>query len=186
MISCTLTTALFALFATAVPVFGDSPLIREWSGLQEQRDKALATAADTINHNYKAAVEALLRRATQSNDLEAAQVLRAEIAKLGGDVLGKEGQAQGTAADALTNQLVNTKWIWYSGETLTFLPDGKAKWSLGDALWPWKITNAGRRVIEGVNMSRGTKFTITFDHNLKTGAIEGDGGTRKTGNITGQ
>ena len=67
-------------------------------------------------------------------------------------------------AEALTKRLIGTKWVWFGGETITFLADGKAEWSTGKQIWPWKVTSVGLRVIEGMNMARTTKFTITFEH----------------------
>ena len=45
---------------------------RELERLTQERDKALAAAAEPIQRRYKAALEPLLRKATQANDLEMA------------------------------------------------------------------------------------------------------------------
>jgi hypothetical protein len=78
------------------------------------------------------------------------------------------------------------KWTWFGNETLTFLPDGKAKWKDGEDLWPWKVTSASRRVIASEHGLKGRKFTITFDREMKTGIIEGDMATRKTEILTAE
>src|SRR4051812_21608509 len=175
---------LFIVLALTGLARAESPFVREMTQLQQQRDTALAAAEDPIRRNYRTGLEALLRRATQASDLQAVALLRVELEKAGGTpavAASQPGQpVSGAAADILTNRLVNTKWVWFGKETLTLLPDGKAEWSTGKQIWPWKVTSAGRRAIEGVNMARNQKFTITFEHDLKTGVIESDGHKRAT------
>jgi hypothetical protein len=167
---------LFILVAMAAHANAESPFVREMTQLQQQRDAALG--------NYRTGLEALLRRASQANDLQAVGLLRAELEKAGGPaaaaVAPSSQPANAAAVDVLTSRLVNTKWVWFGRETLTLLPDGKAEWSTGKQIWPWKVTSVGRRTIEGVNMARNNKFTITFEHDLKTGVIESEGHKRAT------
>jgi hypothetical protein len=166
----------------------ESPFVREWTQLQQQRDKALEAADAPIRRSYRQGVETLLRRATQANDLEAVGVLRKELETLGGpEPLGgaTETTATASAADEFAKRLIGTKWVYFGKETLTLLADGKAEWSTGKQIWPWKVSSVGRRIIEGENMAKGAKFTITFDHDLKTGTIEGEGPVRKTHLVEG-
>jgi hypothetical protein len=52
---------------------------REFQRLTLDRERALSAAVDPINRRYKAALEALMRRATQANDLETALKLKQAI-----------------------------------------------------------------------------------------------------------
>ena len=176
-----------AILATAIiPLHAEPPLERDLKQLQEQREKALAAAAEPVNRRYLAALEALQRRATQTNDLETAIKIKEELQKLGA-AAPAANDTSGVTVESLTNRLIGTKWIWFGKETLTLLADGKAQWSSGRDPWPWKVTSAGRRVIEGENVVKKNKFTITFDRDLKTGTIAGqDGNPRQTRNITNE
>lgn len=166
----------------------ESPFVRELTQLQQQRDRELAAAEDLVRRNYRQGIETLLRRATEANDLEAVSMLRTELQKLGGVDLSRQAtptQAS-SGAEALASRLIGTKWVWFGGETITFLADGKAEWSTGKQIWPWKVTSVGLRVIEGVNMAKSAKFTITFEHDLQTGTIkEGATAVRRTHIIPG-
>ena len=57
---------------------------RELIQIAGQRDQALAAVAEPVNRRYKENLEALLRRATQANDLDAALKIRQAIANLSG------------------------------------------------------------------------------------------------------
>ena len=89
-----------------------------------------------------------------------------------------------TQNSAVRRRLLNTKWKWWEDQTLTFLADGKAKWSGGGEPWPWKVDDVERRVISAENKDRKRTFTITFDSDFKTGVILGDEGQRTTKNVT--
>jgi hypothetical protein len=71
-----LTSIAAALVATSVPILAASPIEQEFKQLQQQRDKAIADATDPINRRYQVALEQLLRKATQANDLDAALKIR--------------------------------------------------------------------------------------------------------------
>ena len=176
-------TSVAVLIVTATTLLAESQFDRELTQLQAQRDKAVATATEAINKRQQPALESLLRRATQANDLTAAIKVRDELQKIG--AAGQmPNDVSGVSIESVTKRLVGTKWIWFDRETITFLADGKAQWKDNQTYWPWKVTSAGRRIIEGENANRATKFTITFDRDLKTGTITGDGGSRQTRNIT--
>jgi hypothetical protein len=55
---------------------------REFDQLTLERDRALAAASEPINRRYQAALEQLLRRATQANDLDTAVRIKAALARL--------------------------------------------------------------------------------------------------------
>lgn len=173
----------FALIlVAALPGHAESDYERELKQLQDEREKALAIAAEPINRRHQSALEALLRRATQANDLSAAIKIRDELQKIGVSSPTTEGAAG--SVENLTQRLLNTKWDWFNGETLTFLPEGKAQFKNFPVLWSWKVTSAGRRMIEGVDGRSGKKFTMIFDHDLKTATIQDGWHDRVTRNVT--
>jgi hypothetical protein len=171
---------LLALAFTSPGSHAQSDLDREFTQLQEQHEKALAAAAEPVNRRHQIALESLLRRATQARDLQTANKVNAQLSKLAVTL------AHPFTVESLTAFLVGTKWTWFGNETLTFLPDGKAKWKDGEDLWPWKVTSGSRRVIASEHGLKGRKFTITFDREMKTGIIEGDMATRKTEILTAE
>ena len=72
------TSVLLIGFAVTI-LRAETPAERELKLLQDQRDKAIAIASEPINRKYQAALEQLLRRATQSNDLETALKIKQEL-----------------------------------------------------------------------------------------------------------
>lgn len=170
---------LLAITLSAPSLFAESPLDKEFIQLQEQHEKALQAAVEPVNRRHQAALESLLRRATQAGDLQTANKISEQLKKL------EVTLSDAPTAEALTAYLVGTKWTWFGNETITFLADGKARWKDSPDLWPWKISSAGRRVIASENVPKARKFTITFDRDMKTGLIEGDTAPRKT-QIVGQ
>jgi hypothetical protein len=86
-----LVACVLGLFSFIAPVLGaDAPLQRELKQLQEDRQKALAAAAEPVNRRYEASLQQLLRRAMQSNDLDTAVKIRAELQGLGATGGGRE------------------------------------------------------------------------------------------------
>ena len=74
-----ITTAI-VLAASTIPMLrAETPTEREFKLLQDQRNKAIAVASEPINRRYQTALEQLLRRATQANDLETALKIKQEI-----------------------------------------------------------------------------------------------------------
>jgi hypothetical protein len=65
----------------ASPLFAASQYERELAQLIAQREKALAEVSEQINRRHQDALNQLLRRAMQSNDLEAAIKIRAALAR---------------------------------------------------------------------------------------------------------
>ena len=54
------------------PIRAATEAEREFDRLTQERDKALASAAEPINRRYQSALDALLKKATQANDLSTA------------------------------------------------------------------------------------------------------------------
>lgn len=94
--------------ALAPAAFGESPYERELKDLIEQRDVALKAATAPVNARFKAAAEQLLRRATQNNDLEAANKINAALGLLASATTATS--PVGGLKD-LRRQLAGTTWI---------------------------------------------------------------------------
>ena len=187
------------------------PAMRALRGTYEGSLKKITEEVGKRNlpasQKFHADLEALQKRITMSGDIELALVVKTEkerfaaqfaasvpkpaatptpVAKPKAVVAAKETPM--TGIEALTKRLIGTTWIWFDRETITFLADGKARWKDTLEPWPWKVTSVGRRVIEGENMQRGNKFTMTLDRDLKSGTIieVNGGGPRKTRDITNE
>lgn len=159
----------------AASTFAQAPLGREFTQLQEQQGKAVAAALEPVNWRYQTALEALLRRATQGNDLQTANLVNEELRKLGVATGGAPVPKTAVSAEGFEKALIGTKWFWFGAEPITFMEGGKAQWKESAASWPWKVKNRGLRVVEGENLNNKAKWTITFDRDLKTGTLTGDG-----------
>ncbi|OYV06650.1 MAG: hypothetical protein CFE26_05125, partial [Verrucomicrobiales bacterium VVV1] len=83
------------IFVSAISqtMFAQSQLDREFTQLQEQKEKALAAAVEPVNRRYQAALEALLRRATQAGDLPTANKVDTELKSLTLTLPSPKGQA---------------------------------------------------------------------------------------------
>jgi hypothetical protein len=77
---CAGTSALL-LLASAAVVHAQSSYERELAQLKEQRDQAKAAVVEPIERRYQTALEQLLKRATQGNDLDAALKIKEELEK---------------------------------------------------------------------------------------------------------
>ncbi len=74
---------LLSLIAGLLPLRAQSPLEHELKDLREQRDKAIAAAAEPINRNYRMLLQQLLRRAQGAGDEEMARKIQEELAPVG-------------------------------------------------------------------------------------------------------
>ena len=81
-------------------------------------------AVEPINRRQQAALEALQRRATQANDLDTALKIKEALQKLPATTTTVSGISSMTV-ESLTSRLIGTTWVYFRGETLTFLADGK-------------------------------------------------------------
>jgi hypothetical protein len=103
---------LFGLLLGTLVEAAESPYERDMNQLKEQRDKAVAAATIPINRRYKESLEDLLRRATQANDLDAANKIKDEMKQLGFDTAATATSVSSTPnfVDKLTKQA----WTWTS------------------------------------------------------------------------
>src|SRR4051812_3131455 len=77
------TTFLACLFlaAGALPLLAEtSDIGRELNQIEDQHTKAVAAALEPITRRYQVALEQLLKRATQTNDLDTALKIKERIA----------------------------------------------------------------------------------------------------------
>ena len=95
------------------------------------------------------------------------------------------GVAAAGAGGDLKSKLMGTKWVWYEDnkkyEHMVFAENGVAWWSRRqDGDFKWEVTPDGKRV-EGLHVSSGNKFKMTFDATLTKGRIfEGSSQGRET------
>ena len=83
------TIRVFAgVLCTSSFLFGESAFERDFQQLKAQRDKTISTAIEPINRRYIESLGQLLRRATQSNDLDAAFKIKNEMQTLSPSVSG--------------------------------------------------------------------------------------------------
>ena len=79
----TLSIACVMLCSLSTLTFADSIYQTQLKQLTEQRDKALASAAQPINKKYQESLQDLLLRASRSNDTEAVAVIADALKALG-------------------------------------------------------------------------------------------------------
>jgi hypothetical protein len=143
---------------------------------------AAAPEGRRLSVEYVKALEGIERKLTMQKDVGGAVEIRKERTAILQDGLDPFA-SDATQSSALHRQLLNATWKWWKGETITFQPGGKARWSSGKELFTWKVTDPAQRIIEGLTPS-GKKYTITFDSAVSSGSIAEEGaGTRKTSPI---
>jgi len=147
--------SLLALVAIVPPLFAEPESEpQQLAQLTEQHDKALAAATDPIHQLYRTALELLLQKANQSEDLASAAKIKAALIRLQSGAPSPKAKA--ATADDLHAFLAGTVWNISDerpdGEvlyTLTFLKNGTfihsdgrtGEWSAQSArdlkLWNW-------------------------------------------------
>ncbi len=71
----------------------------------------------------------------------------------------------------MSSLLKNTTWAWFRNESVTFLDNGRARWSYNDQeSFSWRITNQKARVVSGIT-PRGVNYKITFSKCFTKGTI---------------
>ena len=165
-----------SLFAWAPLVRGQGTDTEVPTQLAEARahyEAAIATATKPIRERYLQELEQLRAAAFSTKDANLAFAVSQEIALLGGTGTGgtEIDGADPSTVDDVKERLVNTTWVWYAGETITFLKDGMARWSGNHAeAFTWKVAGATPPVIEGKAWN-GNKYRLTLDAGLRTGKL---------------
>ncbi len=180
MKSLLIPTLLLATFLLASAA-GQTDTARELKQFQEQREKALAAAAEPINQRYSASLQQLLRRAVQTNDPDTANKVRAELQKLGvtasstgaggGSALGQTDEVR---RNALRTHLRDTKWKLGGNKSFELRADGSTSSSWHGKKGTWKVT--GPNTAEIVISNAGSVRKASFDDEVTTATLgeEGD------------
>lgn len=74
-----LAVAIAATASFSASLHAQSPYLREFTQIQEQRDKAITAAIEPVNRRYQASLEQLMRKATQANDLDTANRIKQSL-----------------------------------------------------------------------------------------------------------
>ena len=120
--------AAFASFAASL--HAESPFLREFNQLQEQRDKAITAAIEPVNRRYQASLEQLMRKATQANDLDTANRIKRAL------TITTATSGASVATDSFLGKWVFRSGAWSDSRELKAdgwvicKVDGVAKWAV--------------------------------------------------------
>ena len=159
------------LFASSPPGLAQQRYTSTPVELLEARahyEEAIAIVTRPIRERYIEELEQLQNTAYGTKNFDLAKAVARELEAMGS---GTGSKAIESPVDSITDRLINTTWVWQSGETITLIEGGKARWSnTGAAVFTWKVTGATPAVIEG-KTSEGHKFWITLDAGLRAGNV---------------
>lgn len=102
---------VFACLPLAALAEGPAGYATELKLLSQQRDKELAAATGPVLRRYKESLLLLQKKAMQGGDLETANKIKDELAKMGEATPASEVTAEASAAI-----YVGKKWGWFAGE----------------------------------------------------------------------
>jgi uncharacterized protein (DUF885 family) len=102
---------IFTASVVALSSAADSPVARELTTLNEQRDKAAAAALAPINQKYKSALEQLLKKATQAKDTETVAAIQEALADLEAAAAASADAKKVLSKRSLERKLADTKWV---------------------------------------------------------------------------
>lgn len=153
------------LLSTASLTLAESPFVGELETLKSQRDKAIATATDPINRRYQEALEAMLRKATQASDLDAAIVIKVEIASLAKPTDGKIDVSIQKVLKALPGQ-----WTWETPQNKnwgTFDEDGRT-YRMGPVIVAYQVKVSAGGGVTLTHPGTKKKATLQLSADLKS------------------
>jgi hypothetical protein len=131
-------------------------------------EEALAIVARPLRERYIEELEQLQNTAYSTKNFDLAKAVARELEAMGS---GTGSKAIQSPKDFVRDQLIHTTWVWASGETITFLEGGKAKWSnTGTAAFTWEVTGVNPAVVEG-RAANGHKFWMTLGAGLRAGDV---------------
>lgn len=120
------TTLLTLAALTAIRATAQTDVARELNRLEDDREKAIAAAVEPINRRYHQSLETLLRRATQSGDLDTANKIKKTMETLPQD-----------ASKQLVGEWALRASTGYAAD-VTFRSDGTGTHSKGGR-FQWRI-----------------------------------------------
>lgn len=166
------TFTLFVILVSASFAAEETQYERELKALTEQRDKAVAAAAEPINRRYQTALEQLLRKATQANELEVAVKIKANLASIPNATQPAKRKPKTT--EELKEYLDGTTWMIAHGspnakgsQTVTFNKNGTVKHSEGGT--------GPLQFLSPRSIKLWTDHSATLNENLTQFRAEGDG-----------
>jgi hypothetical protein len=147
---------VFTLACAVRSALAESEVEKELGKLRDNRHKALASVSEPIERVYTLALEELLRRAMQANDLEGAVKIRAELKGRGVNSaasLAGEAPAVVKAGKISAETLTKTPWAFAVpsikfNDVWTFNPDKTWQGKTG-AKGTWNLDADGLRVENG-------------------------------------
>lgn len=140
-----------------------SPLERELAQMREERDKAVAAATDPINRRYQSSLEQLLRRATQTNDLDTANKIKAEMT---GGAAEPQAATQFAGGPRAIEKALPGQWNWEGSSHKTwgtFVQNGEFR--MDGITHGWKVSSNGTVTVTRPDK---TKATFQLSSDLKT------------------
>ncbi len=108
-------TALLAclFFLAAGPLLAEtSDIGRELNQIEDQHTKAVAAALEPITRRYQVALEQLLKRATQTNDLDTALKIKEHLAAIDASAVSPSTGKPRYTAETLHQMLYISEWSW--------------------------------------------------------------------------
>ena len=119
-----LTSTIAALLCFKSIAIGDTSIANEFAQAKAQHTKEVAQAVEPIDRRYQLSLEQLLRRATQSGNLDLALSIQNELKAM--------------QAGELRAALDGSNWAWMRPgvrETIQFFKDGTLKHQLFPGTW---------------------------------------------------
>ena len=114
-----MTTRPTALLACLCLCLADGPLLaetsdigRELNQIEDQHTKAVAAALEPITRRYQVALAQLLKRATQTNDLDAALKIKERLAAIDASAVSPSTGKPRYTAETLHQLLYISEWSW--------------------------------------------------------------------------
>ena len=166
----TIPTAIAILSFASVSLAADTPLPPELVAARARYDAAVAAAMKPVRDKYIAEIQQIKSRALFDKNAKLAVAIDEELKSMTGG--------------SLKQALANSTWLWWETETITFLNNGKARWSRdGKDSFTWKVSNDDERKIVGETAKQDT-FTIIFTPELTEGTLtEGNATARQVKRI---
>lgn len=110
---------------------------KELATLSAQRGEAVFKALKPINDQYRSALEAMLKRATQAGELDSAMKIREELKNAPTNEVMTSNFSKSAEATKLESRLVGSSWLWGNPpqSKFTFLANGKFEGHMKFARW---------------------------------------------------